>query len=50
MILHETNLTKAIYIDLMLLGPKNHLEYKFRYIPVSLLWKWMHVWQDLSTI
>ena len=40
-------ITSTIYTDLMLLELKNHFTlnklslYKFRYIPVSLLWKWM---------
>ena len=44
-----------IYIDLMLLGPKNHItlsKFLLRnvfYIPVSLLWKLIDVWLDELT-
>ena len=43
------------YYVIMLLGPKNYFAlckfslYKFHYIPVSLLWKWMDVWMDHPT-
>jgi len=48
-------ITSTIYIDLMLLRLKNHfalskfLLYKFCYIQVSLLWKWLDVWPDQLT-